>query len=88
MNHKSKLVEGLMSFCICTACITILEGVMGMLFFPNEKLGYEAFFSPPLFGGISVLLGIVAESRKELSVKQILFRRVLHLLLIEGCFLA
>lgn len=44
MNHKSKLVEGLMSFCICTACITILEGVMGMLFFPNEKLGYEAFF--------------------------------------------
>lgn len=84
MNEKSKITEALMSFCVCTACITILEGILGMMFFPEQKLGYEAFFSPPLFGAFSVLLGCVTWSKKELSVKQILFRRSLHLLLIEG----
>lgn len=84
MNHKSRFSEFLMSFCVCTTCITILEGILGILFFPEQELGYEAFFSPPLFGFISVLFGIVTWSKKELSMKQILLRRVLHLLLIEG----
>lgn len=87
MNHKSRFLEMLMAFCVCTACITILEGVLGVIFFPEEKLSYGAFFSPPLFAGISVLLGVVTWSKKELSVKQILLRRVLHLLLIEGMVL-
>ena len=84
MKHKKKLSEMLIAFCVCTACITIMEGILGMLFFPEEKMDYGAFFSPPLFGGLSVLFGIVTWSEKELSVKQVLFRRVLHLLLIEG----
>ena len=29
---KSKLVDMMMSFFICTACITILEGIIGILF--------------------------------------------------------
>ncbi len=84
MEQKSKISELLIAFCVCTTCITILEGIMGMIFYPNEKIGYGAFFSPPVFGAFSVLLGFVAESKKELSVKQVLFRRFLHLLLVEG----
>lgn len=83
MNFKSKLIEELISFCICTTCITILEGVMGVLFFPDVMLDYGAFFSPPIFGAIGVLLGVVTISKKELTVKQVLIRRVIHLLLIE-----
>ncbi len=83
MKYKSRISELLMSFCVCTACITLLEGVLGMLFFPEEKLGYNAFFSPPLFGAISVLFGAVTWSKKELSVKQVWFRRAVHLFLIE-----
>ena len=55
---------------------------MGMIFFPNESLNYNAFFSPPLFGFISVLFGMVTWSKKELSVEQILFRKAIHLILI------
>lgn len=87
MNHKSRFSEALMAFCVCTTCITILEGTMGMIFFPEETLSYGAFFSPPLFGFISVLFGVVTWSQKELSVKQILFRRFLHLLLIIAAVL-
>lgn len=83
MKNEPKLSDLMMAFFICTACITILEGIMGMLFFPDVKLGYNAFFSPPLFGFLSVLCGAVTWSKKELSVKQILFRRVLQLILIE-----
>lgn len=84
MKHKSKIMEALISFCVCTSCITILEGVLGMLFFPNVKLDYGAFFSPPLFGALSVLLGAVTYSKREQSVREVLIRRVLHLFLIEA----
>ena len=84
MNYKSKLIEGLITFCICTTCITLLQGIMGLLFFRDVRVDYGAFFSPPIFGVLGVLLGIVTVSKKELTVKQVLIRRILHLLLIEG----
>ena len=84
MNSKSKFAEVLIAFCVCTTCITILEGTLGMLFYPEETLDYGAFFAPPIFGALSVLLGLVTWSKKELSVRQVLLRRVIHLLLIEG----
>ena len=83
MSNRGKLVEFLMAFFVCSTCISILEGLLGMAFFAEDKFGWEAFFSPPLFGFLSVLLGMVTKSKRELSVKEILFRRALHLLLIE-----
>ncbi len=87
MRIKNGMAEFLTAFFICTTCITFLEGVIGMLFFPEEKFGYEAFFSPPLFAFFSILFGLVAKSKKELSVKQVIFRRFLHLLMIEALVL-
>lgn len=48
MKLKERFKEAMMSFFVCTACITVLEGVMGVMFFPDAQFGYEAFFSPPL----------------------------------------
>lgn len=84
MKIRKNFSEFMMTFFVCTTCITILEGTLGMIFFPQERLPYGAFFSPPLFGFFSVLFGLVTKSKRELSIKQILFRRGIHLLLIEG----
>lgn len=84
MKLKQKLFDMLISFCVCTTCITLLEGIMGILFFPDVTMDYGAFFSPPLFGALSVLFGIVTESSKELSIRQVLIRTAIHLLMIEG----
>ena len=84
MKHKSEFLRMIMAFFVCTSCITILEGVIGMLFFPQITFGYEAFFSPPLFGLFSVLFSVVNYSKKELSIRQALFRKLIHLLMIEG----
>ena len=62
MSNRGKLVEFLMAFFVCSTCISILEGLLGMAFFPEDKFGWEAFFSPPLFGFHSVLLGLVTKS--------------------------
>lgn len=84
MSDRSRLSEMVMAFFICTACITLLEGVIGLLFFPEVEFNYKAFFSPPLFGLFSILLGVINYSEKELSIRQVLLRRLFHLLLIEG----
>ena len=84
MKDKKDFLAPIMAFMVCTTCITILEGGVGMILYPEQKFGYDAFFSPPLFGFCSVLLGFVRYSKKELSVKQVWVRRGIHLLLIEG----
>ncbi len=84
MNQKSKISELIISFCASTTCITLLQGTLGMLFFPEELLPYEAFFSPPIFAALSELFGLVTWSKRELSVKEVLVRRSIHLLMIEG----
>lgn len=87
MRIKKEAADFLTAFFICTTCITFLEGIFGMIFFPDMELRYDAFFSPPLFAFFSVLFGLVTKSKKELSVKQVWLRRGIHLLLIEGLVL-
>lgn len=82
MKRKT-LIHYLLVFFIVTACVTILEGVFGMLFFPEITFGYKAFFSPPLFGALSALSGFVTDSERELTEKEMLFRLFLQLVLIE-----
>ena len=38
MKLKQKLFDMLISFCVCTTCITLLEGIMGILFFPDVTM--------------------------------------------------
>ncbi len=88
MNNRRGFSGFMMPFFVCTTCISLLQGVLGMIFFSEQKLGYEAFFAPPLLGLISSLLGVVNYSAKELSVSQVIFRRAIHLFLIEGMVFA
>ena len=83
MKVKELWLEFILVFFIVTGCITILSGVLGMIFLPDMRFGYEAFLSPPIFGFLSALSGVVTKSRKELSMWQMLFREFLQLLLIE-----
>lgn len=76
--------EHIITFLVITALITILEGILGCLFLPEVRFGFEAYFSPPLFGLLSTLTGLVLKSKKELTIRQVLFREFLQLLLIEA----
>ena len=80
---KEKVTEAIMSFFVITAAICILEGILGVLFVPEEQLNYKAFFTPPLFALLSVLCGIVTIAKREFSMKQAIVRKIIHLILIE-----
>lgn len=84
MKLKERFKVAMMSFFVCTACITVLEGVMGVMFFPDAQFGYEAFFSPPLFALISVALSVVNWSEEKMTVRGVIVCRAIHLLLIEA----
>lgn len=84
MKDKSGIREMAEAFFVCTTCICILQGILGMMLYPTEQISYDAFLVPPLFGLLSVLFGIVTWSKEEQTIKQVLIRRAIHLALIEA----
>lgn len=73
----------LLSFFVTVTCISVAMAVLGMLFFPNVRFGYEAFLFPLLFGAVTVLPGMLFYSKKEIPIKQVIVRKVLQLVYIE-----
>jgi hypothetical protein len=83
MSLGEFLRKSLMSFFIIVTCVSVVIGTLGLIYEPNRRIGYEAYFSPLIFGVIGVLPSIVTYSKKELTIKQMIFRKVLQLLLLE-----
>ncbi|HAB60792.1 MAG TPA: hypothetical protein DCE48_08830 [Lachnospiraceae bacterium] len=83
MTKKELAINLLNMFFIITTLITIVMGVMGLIWERDRLLTYEVMFSPVIIGFISVLPSIVMYSKKELTLRQIVIRKVLHLFLLE-----
>lgn len=83
-QERQFFTSAVMAFFVVTSLICMMEGILGMLFMPEAALPYKAFFAPPFFGFCSVLGGLVNYAKKELTVKQVLCRRILHLILVEA----
>jgi hypothetical protein len=84
MSIKDFLKKCLLEYCIITTCVTATTAVLGLSISPEARFGYESFFSPLLFGLISLVPSIVTYSRKELSLRQTVIRKLLYLLLLEA----
>lgn len=83
MNYKDFLKSLLMSFFIVVTLVNIAMAVLGLMLDPNRTFSYEAFFSPLLYGVLSLLPSAVTYSRKELSIRQMFVRKLLQFGLIE-----
>lgn len=70
--------------CVITTGIILLEGTLGSFFLPDMQLNFHAYLVPPIFGVLTALTGLVVESRRDLSIRRMLCRMALQLLLIEG----
>ena len=57
---------------------------MGMIYAPDTRFGYEALLFPVFYGFLGILPSAVLYSRKELTVKQMLLRKIIQLILIEA----
>lgn len=83
MSFKTFLKRCLMEYFIITTCVTAATAILGLTLDPTAKFGYESFFSPLIFGFLSLVPSFVTYSRKELSFRQTLIRMVLHFTVLE-----
>lgn len=87
MDFKEFLLDKLMLFFTLTTCITIAIFLLGSFFDGDSTFGYEAFLSPMIFAGACVLPSCVTYSKRELTVKQLILRKVIEVVLLEGIVL-
>ena len=78
---KERFREMAGSYFITVTLINIAVFATGILFRPEQRFGYEAFLSPLLLGALTVIPTMIMYSKKELTVRQLLFRKTIQLLL-------
>lgn len=84
MDFKTFLYKKvLMGFFIATTCIGAAMAILGLLFEPDVRFGYQGLFSPMFYGALTMLPSLVTYSKRELPVREALIRKFLELILIE-----
>lgn len=64
--------------------ITVVMLVIGQAVMPEQTFGYSAFAAPLVYALVGTVPNLVLYSKRELTVKELLVRKVLQLLLIEA----
>ena len=84
MDFKTFFVKKIMmSFFVSVTCITAAMLLLGLIFQPEIRFGYEVFLSPLVFGAISSLPLLVKYSKAELTIRQTVVRNTIHFILLE-----
>ena len=84
MKDKEFWVDFIKTYFMVATLITAVMGLIGSILMPEMTFGYQAFWSPLLYAAVGTLPNLVLYSKRELTVKELLFRKLLQLLLIEA----
>lgn len=83
MSFKEHLKSLLSFYFIIVTLINAATFILGEIFRPDDTFGYDAFLSPLIYAAISLVPMLCMYSKKELTLKQHIFREVLQLIAIE-----
>ena len=83
MELKSILKKCMIDFLMIQAGIAFAIGVIGCIKTPALGVTHYSFFMPFVYAFFCVIPSLVVYSTKELSIKQMLIRKVIQFLLIE-----
>lgn len=81
---KGLLIRALRLYTLLVTLITVLMIILGNLLDRDRVFGYDAFFSPLLYALIGTVATMITWSDKEPSVRSLIVRKAISLLLIEG----
>ena len=84
VKWKEQLIQSLRLYTLLVTLITILIFILGNLLDRDRIFSYEAFFSPLIYALIGTAATMVTRSGKEPSVRSLIIRKIISLLLIEG----
>ena len=83
-KRKELLIQSLRLYTLLVTLITVAMIILGNLLDRDRVFGYDALFSPLLYALIGTAAAMVTRSGKELSVRNLIIRKIISLLLIEG----
>ena len=83
MSFKEHFKAVMSQFFVIATLINIAMFVMGEIFRPDDKFGYEALLAPIIYAAVSLVPMLCMYSKKELTVKQHFFRELLQIISIE-----
>lgn len=82
-KRKELLIHALRVYTLLVTLITILLIILGKLLDRDRVFSYEAFLSPLLYALIGTAATVVTRSDKERSIRDLIIRKAISLLLIE-----
>ena len=88
MSFRAFLKRCLMEYFVITTCVTAAIAILGLILDPVARFGYEAYFSPLIFGLVSLIPSLITYSRKELPLRETLIRKVLHFVVLEATLIS
>ena len=86
-KRKELLIHALRVYTLLVTLITILLIILGKLLDRDRVFSYEAFLSPLIYALIGTAATVITRSDKELSIRDLIIRKAISLLLIEGAII-
>lgn len=83
MSFREHLRSVLSTYFIIATLINAATFILGEIFRPDDKFGYDAFLSPLIYAAIALIPMLCMYSKKELTLKQHIVREILQLISIE-----
>ena len=84
---KGLLLRAFRLYTLLVTLITILMIILGNMLDRDRVFSYNAFFSPLIYALIGTAATLITRSDKDLSVRSLIIRKVISLLLIEGAII-
>ena len=86
-KRKEYLIRAFRLYTLLVTLITVLMIILGSLLDRDRVFSYDAFISPLLYALIGTAATAVTWTEKELSIRKLIIRKAIALLLIEGAIL-
>ena len=86
-KRKEMFFRAIRLYTLLVTLITVLMIILGNLLDRDRVFSYDAFFSPLLYALIGTVATMVTRSERELSIRNLIIRKVISLLIIEGAII-
>lgn len=83
MDFKKFIKSTCETYFIVVTLINLATFALGTIYRPEERFGYDAFLAPLVYAFLGILPMCVMYSKKEMTLIQVLIRKVFQLILLE-----
>ena len=83
MRGKELIRDMINTYFMLTTMILVVMMVLGTYFMPEVRFGYQDFKAPLIYAAWGTLPTIVMYAKKELTMKHMLVRKIIQLILVE-----